>query len=39
MQVEGKAKQVEASGMNAVDNLKDKAKNVLDNIKDALDNA
>ena len=39
MQLEGKAKQVEASAMNAVDNLKDGAKNALDSIKNAIDNA
>ncbi|MEB3123494.1 MAG: CsbD family protein [Snowella sp.] len=39
MQLEGKAKQVEASAMHAVDNLKDNAKNVLDNIKNAIDKA
>jgi hypothetical protein len=32
-------KQVEASAMNAVDNLKDAAKNALDNIKGAIDKA
>jgi len=38
-QVEGKAKQVQASAMNALDNLKDAATNALDNIKDAIDKA
>ena len=38
MQLEGKAKQAEASAMNAVDNLKDKTKNALDCIKNIIDN-
>ena len=38
MQLEGKAKQAEASAMNAVDNLKDKTKNALDGIKNIIDN-
>lgn len=37
LQVEGKAKQVEASAMHLAENVKDKAKEVLDAIKDKLD--
>jgi uncharacterized protein YjbJ (UPF0337 family) len=39
MQAEGKAKQVQAFGMHAAENLKDKAKNTLDEIKGKIDNA
>jgi uncharacterized protein YjbJ (UPF0337 family) len=36
LQAEGKAKQVQASAMEAADNLKDAAKNALDNLKDVF---
>lgn len=39
MQAEGKAKQVEASGMHMAENLKEQAKNVLDAIKDKINEA
>lgn len=39
MELKGKAKQVQASAMNATDNLKDQAKGVLDGIKDVIENA
>jgi uncharacterized protein YjbJ (UPF0337 family) len=37
MQVEGKAKQIQASAMHAVENVKDKAKGLIDAIKDKLE--
>jgi len=36
MQVEGKAKQVEAAAMQTSEDLKDKAKGVLDSIKEKI---
>jgi uncharacterized protein YjbJ (UPF0337 family) len=38
-QIEGKAKQVEASAMHMAADVKDKAKGVLDAIKDKIDPA
>jgi uncharacterized protein YjbJ (UPF0337 family) len=36
MEVEGKAKQVEAAAMQTAEDLKDKAKGVLDSIKEKI---
>lgn len=38
-EAEGKAKQVEASGMHLVEDVKDQAKNVLDALKNTIDKA
>ena len=39
MQLEGKGKQVQASTMNATDNLKDKVANAAQSIKDKIEDA
>jgi uncharacterized protein YjbJ (UPF0337 family) len=39
MQVEGKAKQAQASAMHAVENIKEAAQDVISSIKDAIDKA
>jgi uncharacterized protein YjbJ (UPF0337 family) len=37
MQAEGKAKQVEASAMQMLENVKDKAKDILESVQEKLD--
>ncbi|MFN9175796.1 MAG: CsbD family protein [Synechocystis sp.] len=39
MQLEGKGKQMQASAMNLVDNLKDKAANAVEAIQNTIDKA